>query len=137
MSFYGKENVGDNIRELYDDLTHCWCRETCAARMRPDWSERNMTLGQCSITSVIVQELLGGRIFGVPLEDGGMHCFNETDGVFFDLTSEQFGNKAGELVYTDKFPLSREGILADPAKKERYELLKARYNEYKNPSDRL
>lgn len=131
MSFYGKENAGAQIAELYEELCRCWCRESCASRMRENWSEENRTLGQCSITSIIVQELYGGRILGVPLADGGMHCFNEIDGVFFDLTSEQFGERAKELVYTDKYPQTREAHLSDPEKHERYRVLKARLEKYR------
>ena len=135
MSFYGKEKVGGEIMALYEDLGHCWCRESCASRMRTSWSEENRTLGQCSITSIIVQDLFGGRILGVPLPDGGMHCFNEIDGVFFDLTSEQFGDKAGELVYTDRFPQTREAHLADPEKAERYRVLRERLEKYRSCGD--
>ncbi len=47
-----------NPRELYDALSKIWCAETCAPRMRDNWSEDNYTLGQCSITAFLVQELV-------------------------------------------------------------------------------
>lgn len=129
--FYGKENVSEKIRDLYDDLTHCWCAETCAERMRGDWSKENPTLGQCSITSFLVQDIYGGRVFGIPLPGGGYHCYNVVGGIKFDLTSEQFGDKAKDLDYTDRFEQSREVHFLDPDKKRRYELLKKIYLEYR------
>lgn len=129
--FYGKENVTENIRELYEDLLHCWCRETCAERMRADWSEENPTLGQCSITSFLVQDIFGGRVFGVPLPGGGFHCYNVVDGMKFDLTSEQFGHKAKDLDYNDRYEQTREALFSDPDKKRRYELLKKIYSEFR------
>lgn len=130
MSFYGCDSAPEEVRELYNKLLRCWSRETCASRMRDDWSERNPTLGQCSITSVLVQDLLGGEVLGVPLNGGGVHCFNELGGFRFDLTSEQFGGKA--LDYGSAIRLTREEIFADPEKLSRYKALKKRYNELFN-----
>ena len=113
--------VGDQ-RALYDLLREIWCRESCAPRLRPDWSEKNPTLGQCSITSFLVQDVYGGEVYGVPLAGGGYHCYNLVDGVRFDLTSEQFGEE--KLVYDDKYPQSREEHFRDEEKYARYLLLK-------------
>ncbi len=79
--------------ELYQALTRCWCPETCAPRMRGDWSADCPTLGQCSVTSFLAQDLFGGKVYGIPLEDGGFHCYNDAGGCIFDLTSEQFPNR--------------------------------------------
>lgn len=127
--FYGNENVTPEIRKLYDDLLHCWCVETCAERLRPHWSLDNPTLGQCSITSFIVQDIYGGKVYGIPLPEGGYHCYNVVDGMRFDLTSEQFGGR--ELAYNDENEQLREEHFKDPDKKRRYELLKKLYEEYK------
>ena len=43
--------------DLYDALSHVWCRYTCAPRLRDNWSEENKTLGQCSITAFLVQDI--------------------------------------------------------------------------------
>lgn len=131
MSFYGRSAAPEKARKMYEELKNCWCAETCAARMRGDWSKENATLGQCSITSFLVQDELGGEVLGVPLRDGGVHCFNRVDGAVFDLTSEQFGGRT--LDYTDCFPQTRERHFAeDPDKLRRYELLKKLYEENKN-----
>lgn len=111
--------------DLYDALSDgLWREETCAPRMRDRWSDDNKTCGQCSITAFIVQDLFGGEVYGVPLEDGNYHCYNVVDGARFDLTSEQFGDKAKDLVYDDNYPQSRETHFAKAEKKERYKLLK-------------
>lgn len=124
MSFYGSENAPREVRGLYEKLLSCWSRETCAPRFRPDWSESDPTLGQCSITSFLVQDILGGAVWGVPLEDGGYHCFNEALGCRFDLTSEQF---KAPLDYSAAVPQQREAHFADRDKYERYLLLKSRF----------
>ena len=133
-SFYGsdtpsvfpisKEFAGvKDQRDLYDLLSEIWCRETCAPRLRDEWSEGNKTLGQCSITSFLAQDIFGGEVFGVPLAGGGAHCYNVVNGARFDLTSEQF--KGEPLVYDDRFPQSRAEHFSDREKEARYLFLKS------------
>lgn len=110
-------------RELYDLLGKLWCAETCAPRMRDRWSPDNRTLGQCSITSFLVQDIFGGSVQGIPLQEGGFHCYNVVDGHTFDLTSEQFADQ--ELDYTGNPEQSRETHFAKDEKRLRYERLKA------------
>lgn len=115
-------------RELYDALLHVWRAETCTPRMRKEWTEQNPTLGQCAITAFLVQDIFGGRVYGIPLKDGGFHCFNVVDGRAFDLTSEQFGD--GRLIYEDMPEQFREVHFAREEKRQRYEALKRLLKEY-------
>ena len=128
--FYGWETAdirdknGLTPRDYYDLLSKIWCAETCAPRMRPDWSPENPTLGQCSITAFLMQDIYGGKVYGVPLGDGNYHCFNAAGGCTFDLTSEQFGDE--KLDYSDTPEQFREDHFAKAEKRERYEFLKSR-----------
>ena len=128
--FYGWETAdvrdakGLTPRDYYDLLTKVWCAETCAPRMRGNWTESNRTLGQCSITAFLLQDIYGGKVYGVPLADGNFHCFNAVDGCIFDLTSEQFGGTV--LDYTHCPEQDRSVHFAKAEKRARYELLKAR-----------
>ena len=126
-AFYGHEHVTPEIIALYDDLCCAWSAETCAPRMREQWSADNPTLGQCSITSFLVQDLFGGKVYGIPLEEGGYHCYNVIGDMVFDLASEQFGDRV--LDYEDNPEQFREIHFADPEKFERYKLLKHRLKE--------
>ena len=117
----------DDQRALYDLLSAIWSRETCAPRYRGEWSEENKTLGQCSITAFLVQDIFGGEVYGVPLAGGGYHCYNVVNGVRFDLTSEQFGEE--KLLYDDKYPQSRAEHFADEEKRNRYLMLKKALDE--------
>ena len=109
-------------RDLYDALSGIWCEYTCAPRMRKDWSPENKTLGQCSITAFLAQDIFGGKVYGIPLPDGGYHCYNVVDGCLFDLTSEQFGNEV--LNYEDNPEQFREVHFTKEEKRLRYEYLK-------------
>ena len=132
-------------RDMYDALTKCWIADTCAPRMRDEWSCDDKTKGQCSITAFLVQDLFGGDVYGIPLGDGNVHCYNVVGDSIFDLTSEQFGDKAASLVYENNPLQDREkhfakeenlrdvfvilGAEALKEKKARYELLKNRLIE--------
>ena len=110
-------------RDLYDALSQIWCAYTCAPRMRADYSSENKTLGQCSITAFLAQDIFGGEVYGVPLKEGGFHCFNKVDDCIFDLTSEQFGG--AEIDYGLDYPQSRSEHFAKEEKRIRYEYLRA------------
>ena len=130
--FYGWQSAdirdphGLTPREMYDLLSEIWSAETCAPRMRKDWTPENKTLGQCSVTAFLMQDLYGGRVFGVPLGDGNYHCFNAVGPCVFDLTSEQFGDTV--LSYENCPEQFREIHFAKAEKKQRYDLLKTRLN---------
>ncbi|WP_242829393.1 YunG family protein [Butyrivibrio sp. WCD3002] len=118
----GYEKIKD-LRFMYDIMTEIWCRETCAPRMRDDWTKENMTLGQCSITAFLIQDIFGGEVYGTELEDGNFHCYNVIDGMTFDLTSEQFGDEV--LNYENNPAQLREVHFGKEEKHERYLYLKA------------
>ena len=118
----------NNQKDLYDALSHIWCEYSCAPRMRKDWSKENMTLGQCSITSFLVQDIFGGKVYGVPLKEGGYHCYNVIGDIKFDLTSEQFGDE--KLIYDEKYEQSREEHFSSEEKYQRYLYLKNELKKY-------
>ena len=129
-SFYGQANAPLAVRQLYEDLSLVWCAETCTPRMRKDWTPANASLGQCAVTAFLVQDLLGGTVWGIPLEDGSIHCYNEAQGVVFDFTDAQFEGK--KLCYEGNPEQSRAVHFAREEKRERYELLKKRLSDYRN-----
>ena len=109
--------------DLYDALSDIWCAETCAPRMRGGWTPENKTLGQCSITAFLAQDIFGGKVYGILRPDGNYHCYNVAGGCVFDLTSEQFGEEV--LVYEGNPEQSREVHFAKEEKRLRYEYLKS------------
>ena len=128
FSFYGwrtasvTDDHGLTPRDYYLLLSGLWSKDTCAPRMRAAWTPENRTLGQCSITAFLIQDLYGGRVLGVPLGDGSYHCFNDVNGCVFDLTSEQFGDK--KLDYGNCPVQERAVHFAKAEKRERYETLR-------------
>ena len=116
-----KYNKIRDQRHLYDLLSNIWCKKTCAKRLQDKWSESNKTLGQCSITAFLVQDIFGGDVYGILLDDGNFHCFNVIGDVKFDLTSEQFEEK---LNYDNVYLQNRETHFSKEEKYNRYLYLK-------------
>ena len=110
-------------RHLYDLLSRCWCAETCAPRMRDRWTPENRTLGQCSITGFLTQDIFGGEVCGMLRPSGNYHCYNVVGDCVFDLTSEQMGDEP--LCYENNPVQLRETHFAKEEKRLRYEYLKA------------
>ena len=119
-----RDSLGRTPRDYYDILSDLWCAETCAPRMRKDWSPENKTLGQCSITAFLMQDIYGGKVYGILRPGGNYHCFNDVGGCVFDLTSEQFGDE--RIDYSDCVEQFREVHFAKEEKKQRYEYLRAK-----------
>ncbi len=112
---------------LYDVLSGIWCEYTCAPRMREQWSADNKTLGQCSITAFLVQDIFGGKVYGIARPGGNYHCYNVIGDAVFDLTSEQFGDEV--LDYGNNPEQFREVHFAKEEKRLRYEYLRKRLRE--------
>lgn len=113
---------------LYDVLSEIWSADTCAPRMRNNWTFNNKTLGQCSITAFLAQDIFGGKVYGILREGGNYHCYNVIGDCVFDLTSEQFGDE--KLVYKNNTEQFRDVHFAKEEKRLRYELLKKALAEY-------
>lgn len=141
--------------ELYDALTNIWCAESCAPRMRANWTKENMTLGQCSITAFLAQDIFGGKVYGILRSGGNYHCYNVVGDCRFDLTSEQFmrSNEPSDVLeqsfgdcrdeervpngdeildYENNPEQFREVHFAKEEKRLRYEYLKAELEKYCN-----
>ena len=127
--FHGWENAtiqdsnGLTPRDYYDLLSDIWSADTCTPRLKKQWNSNNRTLGQCSITAFLMQDIFGGKVYGIRRSGGNYHCFNVVGNCVFDLTSEQFGNEILNWdICQEQF---REVHFAREEKRQRYLLLKS------------
>ena len=134
--FYGWEqaDIRDSHsltpRDYYDLFSDIWCEYTCAPRMRKSWSKDDKTLGQCSVTAFLMQDIYGGDVYGILREGGNFHCFNVVGDKLFDLTSEQFHGE--KLDYKNSSLQKREDHFKKTEKYERYLYLKEKLFEALN-----
>jgi hypothetical protein len=97
-------------------LSGGWSAETSAYDA---WSPERPSVGQCAVTALEVQRILGGELVRVT-NFGESHYFNWTTVGVVDLTRDQFD------VWEPTAPelRTREYVLSHPKTSNRYELLR-------------
>lgn len=118
------------LKKVEPRIRLAWSQDTASPNCQKIWSRKNPALGQCAVTALLVQDLLGGELIRTEVSGYGSHYYNRLpSGDTADLTAEQFPPVThippGE-------PRDREYVLNSPGAvaartKERYELLKNRY----------
>jgi hypothetical protein len=72
-------------------------RESWSAETSGQWLPDNPALGQCNVTSLVIQDLFGGEILKTEAP-GGWHFYNRIHGERYDMTASQF---AAPIPYAD------------------------------------
>jgi hypothetical protein len=108
-------------QSLLDAIRNSWAEDT--SHEPDEWSCENPARGQCAVTSLVVQDYLGGELLRARARDV-THFWSLVDGREIDLTAEQFTvmpawDTASEFV-------DREYVLAWPDTRRRYEVLRGR-----------
>lgn len=117
------------INKLIYILNHCWDNDTCYPEVLNEWSVDNRSLGQCAITSLLVNDYLGGSIYKIIVNNIG-HYFNLVDNEIVDLTASQFDRI--NIDYSNLKFKSREDLLLNADTKKRYNILKNKFNNCLN-----
>ena len=113
-----------SVGEVETALLQSWSRESSSK-----WKHKNPALGQCGVTALVVQDILGGEIYKTIVEKPGVpplwHFYNKVDGKFVDFTSSQFDDP----VAYDNVSSERTEAFAD-TNSEQYSYLKKAVNTY-------
>ncbi|PSH63815.1 hypothetical protein CU102_22605 [Phyllobacterium brassicacearum] len=107
--------------ELFQALKTAWSLESSSS-----WSPENPAKGQCSVTSLVMQDLFGGSILKTKTS-GGTHFYNVIDGVKWDMTVSQLDRP---IPFEDS-PATREEAMADTSEPQ-YRALKGRLAQQLN-----
>lgn len=101
-------------------LNKSWSIDTCVPSCKNEWTQDNSSFGQCAITSLIVNDIFGGKIKRC-MCNGGSHYYNYLDGKIVDLTVQQFKGENPDYVNGEE--RTREYLLSNPDTKKRYKML--------------
>ncbi|MEK3817544.1 hypothetical protein MKY20_00090 [Cytobacillus sp. FSL W8-0315] len=107
------ENNTFKIEKIMNALSKSWSLESSSK-----WSKYNPAKGQCGVTTLVVNDLLGGEIKKTKLPDG-WHFYNMINGRRQDFTASQF---IEDILYMD-IPSNREEAYKDTNDKQ-YNYLK-------------
>lgn len=122
-----------SLDDVIQAMRQSWSADTSADS---DWSSVNPALGQCSVSSCVVQDYCGGeilnRVVTFPSGATGSHYVNMIDGKIVDTTLDQFppGTTMAEArPKPGKYATTREYCLSFSDTRRRYELLKQRVDK--------
>ena len=101
------------IEQIMNALYKSWSSDSSSK-----WSQDNPAKGQCGVTALIVNDLLGGEIRKTRLPEG-WHFYNFINGKRYDLTVSQFKE---DILYMD-VPSNRNEAFSDTNEKQ-YNYLK-------------
>ncbi len=110
-------------------LEKAWGRDTTYPDTKDSWSEENKAYGQCAVTSLIVNDLYGGKMI---YDKNNFHIWNELpDGSQQDFSRKQFLDERNFVIYKYK---TKEDVLFDETGtrtqiSDRYKLLKKKFQE--------
>jgi hypothetical protein len=115
------------VETLRPIVRAAWGPDTCYPNASEEWGPDNPGRGQCGMTALVVQDLLGGDLILAEVHvDGvkdGNHYWNRLpDGTEVDLTADQF--LSGEVIANPQ--VVHRPPDAPRRFRARYELLRAR-----------
>lgn len=108
------------INEIKDIIEMSWTKETCISGLKEEWNSNNPGIGQCDITTLIINDFMGGKIMRCTAYNGS-HYYNLINGEIIDLTVEQFNGNIPD--YREGEERTREYLLSNEDTKNRYLLL--------------
>lgn len=122
------------ISELEKAVKQAWGKETSSD---PDnWSIENPAWGQCAVTSLVINDYLGGKLVWAEavMPDGKKisHYFNNINNIEYDLTRCQFPEGTQIPIGADKaksFATTRDYVISFPVTQKRYETLKKKVED--------
>lgn len=97
------DSIEIKIQKLESILNMVWSKESSSK-----WTLDNPAQGQCGVTSLVVNDLLGGEILKT-YTLGGWHFYNRVFGQRLDFTKSQFF----ESISYDDLMTSREEAFLD------------------------
>jgi len=115
-------------------LVKSWIRETSSDPL--NWSEQNSSWGQCAVTSLVVNDYLGGEIVWanahLPDDRDISHYFNKINNLEKDFTRRQF--PAGTIIpagvtKNKLFSSTRDYVLSYEITRQKYEILKIKVQD--------
>lgn len=109
------KNLMSRIEKINQALLRSWSFESSSK-----WSYDNPAKGQCGVTALVVNDILGGEILKTKLPEG-WHYYNIIGGKRYDFTASQFSE---QIEYMD-IPSDREEAYSDSNDRQ-YNYLKQR-----------
>ncbi|WP_231893363.1 YunG family protein [Rossellomorea aquimaris] len=116
-----EKNEQTQIEKLLLILSKSWSTESSSK-----WSHNNPAKGQCGVTTLVINDILGGEIRKTKLS-AGWHFYNIINGSRYDFTASQFNEN---IKYMDILS-TREEAFSDTNQKQYVYLKESVQKKYK------
>lgn len=110
--------MNSKISVVAEAIKACWIKET--SNQPEKWAATNPALGQCAVTSLIINELFGGIIIRGEMKNGQSHYWNLVGNDVIDLTKGQFNH---DLSFERIMQTPSEKLLSNSDTAKRFEIL--------------
>lgn len=107
-----------NFKAIENTLMECWSKKSSS-----QYTPENPALGQCSVTSLVIQDIFGGEIVKTEIL-GEWHFYNRIDNQYLDFTHSQF---AKSILYVNFLSNRKEAMQETDEKK--YQHLKEKLTQ--------
>jgi hypothetical protein len=82
------------LGQLEQVVRSCFARDTCSPDDLSEWSEGNRSRGHCAVTTLTLNDMLGGELLCAEVRVGstriGYHWWNRIGDTEIDFTRDQF-----------------------------------------------
>jgi hypothetical protein len=123
-----RQMTAPSLNELLMALIVSWSRDTCG--LPEQWTPDNPAFRQCSVSALVIQDYLGGKIQRFVVVDAGLdlrHVANVLPGgILLDATASQFTTIPPYIPRSNE---SRADALAWRDTERRYTILSARVHK--------
>lgn len=110
-----------SVNSVADAIVASWTAETSVDPQA--WTSAIASRGQCAVTALVVQDLLGGTLLRGEVHGASHYWIRLPSGEEIDLTRDQFARFHLDGPVEER---TREYVLSHPDTALRYRLLKAR-----------
>lgn len=120
---FGPINHSITLKDLEHAIRDSWSKETAYPADQDSWSTIISSKGQCAVTTLVLQDYLGGKIV---YSENPYHFWLEKEGLDIDITRCQFDPKTivRKKGYKLRDQVLEEGNAKEAKTLERYLLLK-------------
>ena len=120
----------NSFNSVKEALEKSWCLETAYPGDREYWTPEKSSIGQCTVTSMVLFDYFGGRIIrGYSKKYNIYHYWNIIDGVKIDLTFSQFIPDKADIKFDKVVEKNKNDLLKIKNVRVRYQLLKTKVSD--------
>ena len=125
-----------NLISVKEALEKSWSLDTAYPGVRKQWTPEDSSLGQCTVTAMVLNDYFGGKIIrGYSKKYNIYHYWNIIDGQEIDFTFSQFIPDKSDIEFDKVVVKTKKDLLKVKNVSLRYNLLKTKVADMLNQNE--